>query len=170
MPAFERAKSRYDFRWLRPEECRMSVNRISASPNAIVLERWSKLAARLGPAARQALDETVQTLLSSPLLPFLWAKLVRDAIMQPGIGNVLNDPNLAFNDRAMSLFALMVGKMQEDIDQQAAIVKGAAGGAPTAIELQKLQRLVEQQNQMLQMLNSMIAAQGEAARNIARQM
>jgi len=146
---------------------------MSGDKTADPFQQWSKLAPRLGAAARETLDELVQTLLTSPLqLPLLLVKLSRDATLRPEIGPVLNDPSFAFTDRTARLFMLLLGKLDEDIAKQELAVKGQPGATSTSIdvEMQKLKRMVDRRNQTFDMLNSILRAQGEAMNAAARRM
>ena len=146
---------------------------MSEDKTADPFQQWSKLAPRLGAAARETLDELVQTLLTSPLqLPLLLVKLARDATLRPEIGPVLNDPSFAFTDRTARLLALLIGKLDEDIAKQELAVKGQPGATSTSIdvEMQKLKRMVDRRNQTFDMLNSILRAQGEAMNAAARRM
>jgi hypothetical protein len=148
------------------------------SPRPDPSQQWSKVAPKMASAARAAFDEMLDALVSSPLPPPLaWAKVARDALLRPDVGTVLNSPSLGTPDRTLRLLALMIGKLNEEIEKQAAIVKrnserASPGATNAADDAQHLQLLLKQESQLFEMLNNTINAQnkalGDALQNAAR--
>ena len=131
-------------------------------------QQWSKLAPTMASGARAVFDEMLDALLSSPLpVPFAWAKVARDALLQPAVGTVLNNPSLGTPDRGLRLLVLMIGKLNAEIENQSALGKRNAQTAPTGAtkadeDAQNLQLLLKQQSQLLEMLSNAINAQNKA--------
>jgi len=131
-------------------------------------QQWSKLAPTMASGARAVFDEMLDALVSSPLPPpFAWAKVARDALLQPAVGTVLNNPSLGTPDRGLRLLVLMIGKLNAEIESQSAIGKRNAQQAPTGAtkadeDAQNLQLLLKQQSQLLEMLSNAINAQNKA--------
>jgi hypothetical protein len=138
------------------------------SPRPDPSQQWSKLAPKMASAARAAFDEMLDALMTSPLPPPLaWAKVARDALLRPDLGTVLNSASLGTPDRAIRLLALMIGKLNEEIENQSAIVKRNAGRASTGAtngdgNPWHLQLLLKQEAQLFEMLNNTINAQNKA--------
>ena len=132
-------------------------------------QQWSKLAPKMGAAAHEVFDEMLEALMTSPLaLPLVWAKVAREALLQPELRTVLSNPSLG-PDKTIGLLILMAGKMAEEIAKQAALAKQ---GSTNAADMQKLQLKLKQEAQLFEMLNSAINQQmksiGDALQNSAR--
>ena len=131
-------------------------------------QQWSKLAPTMASGARAVFDEMLDALLSSPLpVPFAWAKVARDALLRPAVGTVLSNPSLGTPDRGLRLLVLMIGKLNAEIESQAAIGKRNTQTAPTGAtkaddDAQHLQLLLKQQSQLLEMLSNAVNAQSKA--------
>jgi hypothetical protein len=165
-----------------------------------MLQAWQRLAPLVSPSIWQWAEQAARTTFASPLpTPRLQEQLERDVRQSSQMQQVLNDASLAVEDKVMLMLMLIMKKMDEDIEKQAAAIQainaprpplpfffvpGGAfmgggmmtpvpqqGSSPSIdVETQKLQRMIQKRSQMFEMLSRIMEHYNETAKSIVQNL